>query len=370
MTIPLTGPEAIQHALNSLNLEELEAEQRKVIADKKKTARPRAVRVLNILEGMKKNQVKPGDFMIQQVPVIPPKFRPFSVTGNTFLPGDANELYRDVVEYRRLYDRTAAELGKDGAGEVYMDMVQAVKAAYGYGDSPNPKTKARAVKGFFETVVGTNPKSSMYQSRMLSKPVDTVGRGVIIPDADFDMNEVGIPTDMAWKLYGNYVQRRLVQGGMTPPSALRHVKERTPQATKALEAEMPNRPVVLTRSPAWHKANVIGQIPRIVQGDAIKTNTFVAEGLGGDYDGDTVSIHVPSSKEAVADVKEKLMADKMVWSIKDRTKTLANPKHEQIIGLAMGRDAGGQKRRFASEAEAMKAIEEGRVDLNDDIEIG
>lgn len=370
MTIPLTGPEAIQYALNNLKLDELEAEQRKVITDKKKTARPRAVRVLNILEGMKKNAIKPGDFVMTQVPVIPPKFRPFSVTGDTFLPGDANELYRDVMEYRRLYDRTAAALGKEGAGEVYTDMAQAVKAAYGYADSPNPKTKARAVKGFFETVVGTNPKTSFYQSRMLSKPVDTVGRGVIIPDADYDMNEVGIPEDMAWKLYGNYVQRRLVHGGMAAPAALRHIKDRTPQATKALETEMPTRPVVMTRSPAWHKANVIGQIPRIIKGDAIKINTFVTEGLGGDFDGDTVSIHVPSSKEAVADVRDKLMADKMLWSIKDRTKTLANPKHEQVIGLSMGRDAGGQKRKFATDAEAMKAIEDGSVDLNDDIEIG
>ena len=289
---PLTGPEAIQHALSNLDLASLEAEQRKVIQDKKKTARPRAVRLLNILDGLRKNDIKPTDLMINHVPVIPPKFRPFAVTGDTFLPGDANELYRDLIEYRRLYDRTEKEMGRAGSGEVYADMNQAVKAAYGYGDSPNPKTKARAVKGFFETVTGSGPKSSFYQSKMLSKPVDTVGRGVIIPDADLGMDEVGLPEDMAWKLYGNYVQRTLVRGGMAAGAALRHIVDRTPQATKAMEEEFKKRPVVVTRSPAWHKFNATGQNPRLVKGDAIRINTFITEGHNADFDGDDANNQV------------------------------------------------------------------------------
>jgi DNA-directed RNA polymerase beta' subunit len=156
---------------------------------------------------------------------------------------------------------------------------------------------------------------------------------------------------------------------MSPGSALRHVKERTPQALKALESEMPNRPVVMTRSPSWHRYNVVGQTPHIVKGDAIQANTFLAEGMTLDHDGDTASIHVPSSKEAVADVRDKMMVSKMIWSIKDRSKVLAAPKHEQLIGLSMGYDKGGQKRKFKTDDEAMKAIEDGQIDLNDDIEI-
>lgn len=366
---PTTGPEAIMHALQTLDLDSLEQEQRDVIKAKKKTARPRAVRLLNIISGLRKNEMATTDLMLHHVPVIPPKFRPFSITGNTFLPGDANEMYKDLIEYRRLYERTAKELGPENAGEVYADMNQAAKAAYGYADSPNPKTKARAVKGFFDVVTGASPKTSFYQSKMLSKPVDSVGRGVVVPDADLGMDEVGIPESMAWKLYGNYIQRRLVQSGMSPGSALRHVKERTPQALKALQSEMPNRPVVMTRSPSWHRYNVVGQIPHIVKGDAIQSNTFLAEGMTLDHDGDTASIHVPSSKEAVADVRDKMMVSKMLWSIKDRSKVLAAPKHEQLIGLAMGYDKGGQKRKFKTDDEAMKAIEDGQIDLNDDIEI-
>lgn len=367
---PLTGPEAIEFALSRLNLDDLEAEQRAVITAKKKTARPRAVRVLGILAGLRKNQLGAQDLMLKSVPVIPPQFRPFSVTGDTFLPGDANEHYRDLLEYRRLYQKTEEAMGRSGSGEVYGDLVKAVNATYGYGDSPNPKTKARGVKGFFETISGTSPKTGFFQSKMLSKPVDTVGRGVIIPDADYDMNEVGIPVEHGWKLYGSYVQRRLVRSGMSPASALKHVKDRTPQALKALESELEHRPVVITRSPSWHKFNVVGQNPRLIDGDAIKINTWITDGMTADFDGDTMSVHVPSSDAAVRDVRERMMPDKMLWSVKDRDKVVPVLKHEQIIGANLGGNLPiKNKHKFRSNDEAMTAIQSGQIDLNDDVEI-
>lgn len=294
---PATGPEAILAALQAMDLDALEEEQRQVIKSGKVTKRGRAVRLLNVIQGLRTNQLKPAQLMISSVPVIPPKFRPFSLTGSTFLPGDANEVYRDLLEYRRLYRDTEGLMGREGASEAYMDLVRATKAAYGYGDSPNPKTRARQVKGFFKMVTGSSPKTSFYQIKMLSKPVDTVGRGVIVPDADLGMDEVGIPEEMAWKLYGNYVQRRLVLGGMSPADALRHLTDRTAMAKRALDDEMdvetdkdgsvvPRRPVIITRSPAWHRTNVIGQRARIVPGDAIRINTFITEGQNADFDGD------------------------------------------------------------------------------------
>ena len=283
-----SGPEAIEAALASLDLDELEKEQREVISLKKKTARPRAVRLLNIIQGLRKNKMATTDLMLRQVPVIPPGFRPFSVTGDTFIPGDANEMYRDLMEYRRLYSEQEKMFGREAAMPVYGDLVKSVRATYGYGESPNPKITKRAVKGFFDVVTGTNPKTSFYMSKMLAKPVDTVGRGVIIPDADLDMDEVGVPEEMAWKLYANYVQRRLVTGGMSPAGALQHVKDRSVQARKSLQDELVKRPVVITRSPAWHKFNVVGQRPRLVDGDAIRINTFITEGQNADFNGDSV----------------------------------------------------------------------------------
>jgi len=105
----------------------------------------------------------------------------------------------------------------------------------------------------------------------------------------------------------------------------------------------------------------------LVKGDAIRINTYITEGQNADFDGDTMSIHVPSTREAVADVRDKMMASKMLWSIKDREKTMANPKHEQLIGLTGS--PSGKIRQFDTEDDAMSAIDSGEIDLNDEIEI-
>ena len=370
MQVPETGPEAIEHYLANLDLEALEKEQKDVIKSKKKTARGRAVKILNALDGFKRTGAKPQDLMVKTVPVIPPQFRPFSAAGSTFIPGDANELYKDLLEYKRLYGETAEVLGHRGAGEAYKDMNKAVRAVYGFDDSPNPKTKSRAVKGFFKHVTGTNPKTSMFQAKMLSKTVDNVSRGVIVPDAEYDMNEVGLPKKMAWKMYGNYIQRRLVSGGMSPAAALKHLKEQSPQAQKALEEETKVRPVIVSRAPSWHKYNVVGQHPRLIDGDAVRINTWITDGLNADFDGDTVTVHVPASDSAVKETYEKLMPDKMLWSIRDMDTVVPKPKHEQILGLynaATGKPKAVHN--FSSKQEAMDAINRGDVSLSDEITI-
>ena len=156
--LSFTGPEAIAHALQKLDLGQVEAEARDVIARKRISKRPRAVQVLNILEGFKRNGTRPSDLMIRAVPVIPPVFRPFSVAGDTFIPGDANELYQDLFKHRDVYKRIRQTLGDAGAGDARLTMYDAVKALYGFAEPVSPKQKSRGVKGFLQTVAGSSPK--------------------------------------------------------------------------------------------------------------------------------------------------------------------------------------------------------------------
>lgn len=84
----------------------------------------------------------------------------------------------------------------------------------------------------------------------------------------------------------------------------------------------------------------------------------------------TMSIHLPSTDEAVRDVRERMMPDKMLWSVKDRDKVVPSLKHEMVVGVSLGANEPlKNKRIYTSDAEAMRAIETGQVDLNDDIDI-
>ncbi|MEN6401715.1 MAG: hypothetical protein ABFD94_07200, partial [Armatimonadia bacterium] len=161
-----------------------------------------------------------------------------------------------------------------------------VRALYGTAESPNAKIVSRGVSGFLGQILGDRAKTSYVQRRLLSKPLDNVSRGTIIPDPELDMDRVGLPVDTAWTKYASHIQRRLVRSGMSPLDALRSVKERNSQARRALELELTERPVLLSRSPAWHKFNVVAAWPKLVDGDAIRISPLIATGQNADYDGD------------------------------------------------------------------------------------
>lgn len=368
--VPTTGPAAIQHALGKLNIDALEQEHRDIIHSGAKSKRHKSVQALNVIEGLRRNNLDPKDMMVTKVPVIPPAFRPFSVLGSTFVPGDANELYRDLFQYRDIYKESEKVLGESGSRQARLDLYDTVKALYGYGDPIAPKTKQRGVSGFLKQVTGSSPKFSFIQNKLLAKPQDSVSRGTIAVNPELSMDEIGVPLELAWTMYAPYIQRRLVRAGMKPSDALKNVKERTNMARQALDKEVEERPVIYSRAPSWHKFNVISGRPKLIEGNTIAINPLVTTGLNADFDGDAMNLHVPSQPDAVKEAWEKLMPSKMLFSIRDRDRVMPAPKHELVLGLyTANRRPAKQKHVFATEGEAIDAIRKGRVDLSDEIEI-
>lgn len=369
-TVPLTGPEAIAHALDRLDTNELENAMKEIIRTRKTTKRPRAVDVLNTLEGLRRNKMKPGDLLISSVPVVPAQFRPFSVIGDTFTPGDANELYRDLFKVRDAYSEARQELGDEGAREARLHLYDAVKAVYGYRDPVEPKTLQRGVSGFLQKVTGVNPKYSYVSRQLLAKPMDTVGRSVVGIDPDLGMDEVGIPREMAFKMYAPYIQSRLVQGGMSPADAVRAIRDRASAAHNALDREIKVRPCVYSRAPSWHRFSTVAGHPKLVDGDTIMLNPYITAGMNADFDGDAVNAHVPSMDDSVSEAYEKLMPSKMLFSDRNYEMIPSVPKHEAILGIFAANARPADKvHQFPDQASALAAIRKGHVKLNDEVQI-
>jgi len=248
-----------------------------------------------------------------------------------------------------------------------LNIYDAMQALYGFGEPTSMKTRERGVSGFLKKIVGTSPKFSLFQRKMLSKNQDYVARGVIGVDPDLKLDEIGVPDDVLWKLYAPYIQRSLVRSA----ESLIAIRDKTDLASRAMNGELKDRPVVYSRAPSWHKFNVIAGYPKRLTGDMIRINNLVTTGMNADFDGDTVNIHLPSMPEAVQDAKDKLMPSKMLFSIKDRTKVMPVPKQEMIWGLwsAQNRPAKNTY-SFPDEATALKAIKGGQVRMSDEINIG
>lgn len=285
---PQTGPEAIEHALSQLTPEDINARGKKILAGGKRSKRAYGVKLLNIARGMERNGLTPKDYMISSVPVIPPKYRPFAAQGDTLIPGDANILYKDLIDVRDAYEEERKMFGDENTGGSKLTLYDAVKSVYGYGDAVKPKTRAKDVQGFLKKIVGSTSKYSFVSSKMMAKPQDNVGRSTITASPDLSIDEIGVPKEMAMTMYAPYVQRRLKGMGYSDADALRAVKNKTPDAYRALEKECEVRPVIYSRAPAWYRFNIVSGKVKLIDGKAVAANPITVGAAGGDFDGNCI----------------------------------------------------------------------------------
>ena len=281
-----TGGEAIKAALAKVNIDESIERARAEIQNRRGSQRDNAVKVLGYLKAAKKMGKKPEDWMISRIPVLPPMFRPVAKMGDVALVPDMNELYKELIEMKQNYEDLAKELPASALADERLAVYGAVKAAYGLGDPITTEGQAKNLKGAIRQVIGTIPKFGMYQSKVISKTQDNVGRSVTIPDKNLDMDQIGIPEDMAWEMYKPHVERKLIQRGYSPLDARKMIDDKNATARHLLEDAMEERPVLMDRAPTWHKFNILAFHPHIVKGRSIHVCPLIDSGYNMDHDGD------------------------------------------------------------------------------------
>lgn len=281
-----TGGAALKDALSKVDVDRRMKECEENMRTKRGASRDDAVKQYRYLSAMKKQGLSPSDWMISNVPVIPPIFRPVSKMGDVALVSDLNRLYKDVIENVHNFNDLKGDVDDDGLVDERLNIYGSVKAAYGLGQPITPENAAKGVKGAIRQVMGNRPKFGMFQSKVLSKPVGGVSRGVTAADPNLDMDQLGMPEDMAWKTYKPYVMRSLVQHGYPATTAIKMIADRTETARHLLEKEMSSRPVIMDRAPTWHKFNFMAFTPHIVEGKTIHVSPLVDSAFNMDHDGD------------------------------------------------------------------------------------
>jgi len=365
-----TGPSAIVGALKSMDLKGEIERARRDLESGRKTGRDDAARRLRYLKAAERDGIHPGDWAWDKVPVLPPVFRPVSASKGTGRPlvADANVLYGELFEADKLLRAMTGKVAD--LGPERLAVYDAVKAVVGLDDPIHPKTAERGVKGILKEVVGSSPKHGVVQRKLLSAPVDLVGRSVIVPDPDLDLDSVGIPEDHAWDVYRPFIVRRLVRRGAGPLAAARAVKDRDRAAREALLAEMGERPVILDRAPVLHRYGVLAFKPKLVKGDAIRMSPLVTSGFGADFDGDQMNYQVPSREAAVREAYEKLLPSRNLIA-PSNFKVHQLPSREYAAGLWLStrRRRDGRVLTFASAEDAVRAYRRGEIDADQAIEV-
>lgn len=288
-----TGNIAIRKALADIDMDSMLKDSKEAFKSGPKSSKQKALNRIRYIDGLQKNGLTPDELMISRIPVLPTKFRPYSIMGDTFLPGDANELYKDVFQMNQVQKELRDELGNDSMRENAINMYNSIKALYGFGDSMNKKLQQRGVSGFMDKLVGGTSKFSYLNRAVNSKPVDMSGRSVIEMSPELTMDEIDLPNKIAYKIFAPYIQGELVKNGMKPKDAIKAIEEMDENtAGKALNAVMKRRPVWYSRAPSWHRYNVLSGWARRHEGNNILISPVVSTGLTADNDGDCQIAHI------------------------------------------------------------------------------
>lgn len=282
-----TGAAAVEDRLKKIDVDrELTLTEAKIAATKSAAARDRLLKRRRYLRSLKDLGMRPEAAYVNRVlPVIPARFRAvYPLPDGSLNVADPVHGYREVMMVAEAL-RELKALGVDDAhlGRARGELHAAVGGLVG---TTEPLTRSAHFKGFLQQVKGLENKTGLFQGRVMSRPQDLSARSTIIPDPKLNLDDVGIPMDMALTIYRPFLIARLRAMGQPPLTARDMVDKKHPLALKALEVEMAHRPVLLNRAPSLHKFNVLAFKPRAVDGQAVRINPLIVKGYNADFDGD------------------------------------------------------------------------------------
>ncbi|MCU1503465.1 MAG: rpoC, partial [Ilumatobacteraceae bacterium] len=150
-------------------------------------------------------------------------------------------------------------------------------------------------------------------------------------------------------------------------SAKRMVERRRPQVWDVLEDVIKEHPVLLNRAPTLHRLGIQAFEPVLVEGKALQIHPLVCTAFNADFDGDQMAIHVPLSAEEQAEARVLMLSANNILSPASG-RPIVTPSQDLIIGgyylSEMVDDAKGNGRTFRHMWEALRAVDEGSLDLH------
>lgn len=322
-------------------------------------------RKLRYLRALNNAGIKPEEYLISKLPVIPTGFRPIiTLPSGSIEPAPLNQLYRDAAIASKLAgEKTFPEkLRNEATHELY----ETVSGLQGITDPTiNRQTSSRKIKSVLAELSGEgSPKRGFIHSKLLSKTQDYVGSSVIGVNPNLGIDEVGIPYDMAEKIYQPWLYKEMRGMGYKVADFAKLKKENPQVIKKALENVVKDRPVIFNRNPSLHKGSVVGQNVSLINGKSIQINPLILGPLGADFDGDTVVVNAPISKKAVEEAKNMIPSLNILSPKNDEL----NIKFDQeyMAGIALMSETGKRVgMKFKNLQDLERAYDKNQIRISD-----
>jgi len=187
-------------------------------------------------------------------------------------------------------------------------------------------------------------KEGLIRKNVLGKRADFTGRAVITGGAGkIKIDEIGIPFRILIKIFEPFILYDMYNSGNVNKEilakfikqwdgselsivSLRNLFTSIQKGFKinqdledlvkgSVTRVIKDKVVIAKRDPALHPESVLGFKPVMIDGDSIQLPIAKCAGFNADFDGDAMAIYVPITKEAIAEVKDKMIHSNSMDSI-------------------------------------------------------
>ncbi len=306
--IPESGSEPLTPSMIRERMERISDEDLQIVGFNPKTARP--------------------EWMVLQVLPVPPVYVRPSITLESGIRSE-DDLTHKLVDIIRINQRLKENMDAGAPTLIIQDLSELLQyhvTTYfnneASGIPPARHRSGRALKTLSQRLKG---KEGRFRSNLSGKRVDFSARTVVSPDPNLDINEVGVPVEIAMQLsvpekvteWNIAEMRRLVVNGpekhpgtlyIIRPDGKRIRLEFVIDREKLAEAVEPGFIVerhlrngdiaIFNRQPSLHRMSIMAHYVRVLPYKTFRLHLCVCPPYNADFDGDEMNLHVPQSEEA------------------------------------------------------------------------
>jgi DNA-directed RNA polymerase subunit beta' len=308
------GAIAIQNLLKRINLDKTIAKLEEKLETVIETKKDKIIKRLKLLKNLKKNNIRPEWMIMNVVPVIPPDLRPMvALDGGRFASSDLNDLYRRVINrnnrLKQLIDLNAPEVICRNEKRMLQEAVDSLidNSARNSKMVVASTGQKRQLKSLADSLKG---KQGRFRQNLLGKRVDYSGRSVIVVNPKLNLDQCGLPKIMALELFKPFIIAELIKRETVHNvrSASRYIEAGHDEVWDILQGIVDEAYVLLNRAPTLHRLGIQAFKPVLIEGKAIHIHPLVCTAFNADFDGDQMAVHVPLTKEAVAEARDIMLS--------------------------------------------------------------
>ena len=149
-----SGGKGIKNLLSRINVDDAIRQNESDLDSGSVSKHDEAAKMLGYLKTMKQYDLKPQDWVVSKVPVLPPAMRPVTAFRGMQLTADPNYLYRDLFLANEDMKELRAVAGDSALGDERLRLYNGYKAITGFGDPIQPKTQEKGAHGLLAHVFG------------------------------------------------------------------------------------------------------------------------------------------------------------------------------------------------------------------------